>query len=76
MGTTVRNPALAATLERLAKAGADSFYQGLAAAALAAEVAADTPRPRPLNAGDLAAYEADPDTFVVPNAGEVLYRLR
>lgn len=25
---------------------------------------------------DLAAYEADPDTFVVPNAGEVLYRLR
>ncbi|TCJ41131.1 gamma-glutamyltransferase [Parafrankia sp. BMG5.11] len=58
VGTTVRNPALAATLERLAKAGADSFYQGPAAAALAAEVAADTPRPRPLNAGDLAAYEA------------------
>jgi nickel-dependent lactate racemase len=25
---------------------------------------------------DLAALEADPDTFVVPNAGEVLYRLR
>ena len=25
---------------------------------------------------DLAAYEADPDTFVVPNAGETLYRLR
>jgi lactate racemase len=25
---------------------------------------------------DLAAYEADPETFVVPNAGEVLYRLR
>ncbi|HEY3438442.1 MAG TPA: lactate racemase domain-containing protein [Actinotalea sp.] len=25
---------------------------------------------------DLAAYEADPDTFVVPNAGEVLFRLR
>lgn len=25
---------------------------------------------------DLAAYQADPDTFVVPHAGEVLYRLR
>lgn len=25
---------------------------------------------------DLASYEADPDTFVVPNAGETLYRLR
>lgn len=25
---------------------------------------------------DVAAFEADPDTFVVPNAGEVLYRLR
>ena len=25
---------------------------------------------------DVAAYEADPETFVVPNAGEVLFRLR
>ena len=25
---------------------------------------------------DVAACEADPDTLVVPNAGEVLYRLR
>ena len=25
---------------------------------------------------DLPALEADPDTLVVPNAGEVLYRLR
>ncbi|WP_371404660.1 lactate racemase domain-containing protein [Kribbella sp. NBC_00662] len=25
---------------------------------------------------DLAAYEADPETFVVPNAGETLYRLK
>jgi lactate racemase len=25
---------------------------------------------------DIAAYEADPDTFVEPHAGEVLYRLR
>jgi gamma-glutamyltranspeptidase/glutathione hydrolase len=58
VGTTVRNSALAATLERLAREGADTFYEGAPAAALAAEVAADTPRPRPMNAGDLAAYEA------------------
>ena len=25
---------------------------------------------------DVAVYEADPDTFVEPHAGEVLYRLR
>jgi len=25
---------------------------------------------------DIPAYEADPDTFVEPHAGEVLYRLR
>ncbi len=25
---------------------------------------------------DIAAWQADPDTFVVPNAGEVLYRVR
>lgn len=25
---------------------------------------------------DIAAFEADPDTFVVPNAGEVLFRVR
>jgi hypothetical protein len=25
---------------------------------------------------DIAAYEADPDTFLEPHAGEVLYRLQ
>ena len=29
-----------------------------------------------LDSIDLAAEEADPGTFVVPNAGEVLFRLR
>jgi lactate racemase len=28
------------------------------------------------DAVDIPAYEADPDTFVEPHAGEVLYRLR
>ncbi len=57
-GTLVRNPALAETYRRIASQGADAFYQGPEAAAMAAEVAADTPRPRPMNAGDVAAYQA------------------
>ena len=58
VGTTVRNPQLAATLESLASKGVDALYSGPTAAALAAEVAADTPRPRPMNTGDIAAYQA------------------
>jgi gamma-glutamyltranspeptidase/glutathione hydrolase len=58
VGTLVRNPQLAATLERLAKGGVGSFYKGPAADALAAEVAADTPRPHPMTPADLAAYAA------------------
>ncbi len=58
VGTTVRNGALAATLERLASKGVDTFYDGPQAAALAAEVAADTPRPRPMTLGDLQSYQA------------------
>ena len=38
-------------------------------------VAPSTSLPRPGDV-DVAAYEADPDTFVEPHAGEVLYRLR
>src|SRR5690349_2698528 len=58
VGTEVKNPALAATLQRIASGGADAFYTGAQAAAMAAEVAADTPRPRPMSAGDVAAYQA------------------
>ena len=57
-GTLVRNPELAQTLERIATRGADSFYTGTAATALAAEVAAFTPRPAGMTAADLAAYRA------------------
>jgi gamma-glutamyltranspeptidase/glutathione hydrolase len=58
VGTTVRNPALAATLQRIANGGPDAFYTGAQARALASEVAADTPRPHPMTAADIAAYTA------------------
>ena len=58
VGTEVKNPALAATLQRIAARGAEAFYTGPEAAAMAAEVAADTPRPRPMTAADVAGYQA------------------
>jgi gamma-glutamyltranspeptidase / glutathione hydrolase len=54
----VKNEALAQTFEAIAKAGPQAFYTGPRAAALAATVAAETPRPRPMSPADLAAYEA------------------
>ena len=56
-GEILRNPALAATFERLATAGPDSFYEGEIAAAIVAAVNR-APRPGTLAATDLAAYEA------------------
>ncbi|GGE04275.1 gamma-glutamyltranspeptidase [Tsuneonella deserti] len=58
VGTTVRNPALASTMQRLASDGADAFYEGAQARAIAAEVAADTPRPRPMTVTDVTSYSA------------------
>ncbi|MGX7927600.1 gamma-glutamyltransferase [Tsuneonella sp. HG094] len=57
-GTLVKNEALAQTLEAVAKGGTKAFYTGPRAEAIAATVAAETPRPRPMTAGDLAAYES------------------
>jgi gamma-glutamyltranspeptidase/glutathione hydrolase len=57
-GTLVRNEALAQTLEAIAERGPQAFYSGSRAEALAATVAAATPRPNPMTPGDLAAYEA------------------
>ena len=57
-GTLLRNPALAATLEQIARSGADWFYTGANATAIAAEVAAETPRPGALTAQDIGAYQA------------------
>ena len=58
VGTLVRNEALARTFEKLAADGRDAFYKGPDAEALAAMVAADTPRDGAMTAQDLATYQS------------------
>jgi len=58
VGTVVRNPALAATLESIAARGADSFYTGDNAMLLASKVGTSPKNPSPLTTADLAAYKA------------------
>ena len=57
-GTLLRNRALAETLEHIARSGADWFYTGANAVAIATEVAAETPRSGALTAQDIGAYQA------------------
>jgi gamma-glutamyltranspeptidase/glutathione hydrolase len=54
-GTHLANPALAATLRRVADEGPAAFYQGEVARAIVAAVAAH-PRPGSLSEADLVAY--------------------
>ncbi|MBO9517852.1 MAG: gamma-glutamyltransferase [Porphyrobacter sp.] len=58
VGTVLRNPALAETLERLAEQGPEWFYSGTNAAQIASEVAAETPRGGAMTVADIAAYQA------------------
>ena len=58
VGTLLRNRALAETLERIAQGGPEWFYSGTNAAQIAAEVAAETPRPGAMTVADIAAYQA------------------
>lgn len=60
VGTVVRNPALAATFEKIAALGADSFYLGDNAKAIAAKVGTAPRNPAPMSTADLAAYKAKP----------------
>ncbi|MCW5746984.1 MAG: gamma-glutamyltransferase [Alphaproteobacteria bacterium] len=56
-GDVIRNPALAATLRRLADGGADALYRGTLADDIVAAVR-QAPRPGTMSADDLAAYRA------------------
>jgi gamma-glutamyltranspeptidase / glutathione hydrolase len=58
MGATVRIPALATTLEALAKAGPEALYGTAAAADFAAYVAAATPQDGRMTAADVSGYAA------------------
>ena len=57
VGTVLRNPDLAESLAQLAHNGAQWFYTGSNATHIAAEVAAETPRPGGMTVADLAAYQ-------------------
>jgi gamma-glutamyltranspeptidase/glutathione hydrolase len=60
VGATLRNPAQAALLERLATQGADSFYVGPQAQKIVATVNGAARNPSRMTAGDLASYDAKP----------------
>ncbi|WP_375428240.1 gamma-glutamyltransferase [uncultured Sphingomonas sp.] len=57
-GTTVRNPALAALLRRVAAGGADAFYTGENARALLAAANGSVGSPRDMTVADLTGYRA------------------
>ncbi|MEZ5680988.1 MAG: gamma-glutamyltransferase [Erythrobacter sp.] len=58
VGTLVRNEDLARTFEKIAQEGPSAFYSGANAQALAATVAADTPKPGAMTYADITGYEA------------------
>lgn len=58
VGTLIQNLALAATLTSIAADGADAFYKGANAAAIAQSVAAQTPHSIGMTPADLADYAA------------------
>ncbi|TXC71593.1 gamma-glutamyltransferase [Sphingomonas ginsenosidivorax] len=60
IGATVRNPAQAALLERIAKRGPDSFYVGPEAQKIVATVNGAARNPSKMTLGDLATYDAKP----------------
>jgi len=58
VGTILRNPELAATLEQIAARGPEYFYHGPNAEALVATARASQRNPAVIRTGDLAAYDA------------------
>ncbi|HEY0957856.1 MAG TPA: gamma-glutamyltransferase [Novosphingobium sp.] len=58
VGATIRNPALAAFLDRLASEGPTAFYAGDNAARIAVAVATAPRNPAPMTSTDIGAYKA------------------
>ena len=58
VGDTIRNPALAKTLRKLAEDGPDAFYAGRNAAAIVDAATGSKVAPSDLTTADLAAYQA------------------
>lgn len=58
VGDLVVNSELATTFRAIAAAGPSAFYAGQLGKQIAATVAAGTPRPKPMTAADVAAYQA------------------
>jgi gamma-glutamyltranspeptidase/glutathione hydrolase len=58
IGTTIRNPALASTMEMLAAKGPDGFYRGELAREIATKVAAETPADGRMTEADIAGFTA------------------
>lgn len=60
IGTTLKNPPLAALFRRIAAEGPDAFYKGETAAAISAAVTNAPKNPVPMTQADLAGYQAKP----------------
>ena len=73
VGTLVRNEQLAKSFETIAAGGAEAFYTGDNALAVATTVAADTPKPGAMTYEDIAGYEAKERGAVCSNYRE--YRI-
>jgi gamma-glutamyltranspeptidase / glutathione hydrolase len=59
-GSTIRNPALAATLEAIAARGPEAFYQGANAREIVAKVTTAPRNPAPMVQSDVTSYQAKP----------------
>ena len=60
IGTTLKNPPLAALFRRIAAEGPDAFYRGETAKAIADTVTSAPRNPVPMTQEDLASYRAKP----------------
>jgi gamma-glutamyltranspeptidase/glutathione hydrolase len=60
IGTTLRNPPLAALFRRIAAEGPDAFYLGENARSIAAAVTHSPKNPVPMTEADLATYQVKP----------------